>query len=87
MVKSKREKAKKYAGVYFRTDEDSKERTYYIIYRTGGRGSKTIEEPVGKTSAGMTEAKASFIRADRMRGKELSNVRSEGLSCCWFLPS
>ena len=72
MNQSKREKSAKYPGVYWRVDASS-EKTYYIRYRLGGRGSKEIEEPVGKSSAGMTEAKASIIRADRMRGKEASN--------------
>ncbi len=74
MQKAKREKSAKYAGVYYRFDEKAKERTYYIMYRQGGRGAKLIEEPVGKSSSGMTEAKASMIRADRMRGKELPNT-------------
>ena len=74
MATAKREKSKKYTGIYFRTDENTKERTYYIMYRQGGRGAKLIEEPVGKSSAGMTESKASLIRADRMRGKDLPNT-------------
>ena len=82
MNKLKREKSAKYAGVYYRFDQSGKERTYYILYRQGGRGSKLIEEPVGKSSCGMTEAKASLIRADRMRGKEMPNTerrKAEGL--------
>ena len=74
MKKSKREKSQKYAGVYFRFDAVGKERTYYIVYRQGGREAKLIEEPVGKASCGMTEAKAALIRADRIRGKEKSNT-------------
>lgn len=74
MKKSKREKSQKYAGVYFRFDAVGKERTYYILYRQGGREAKLIEEPVGKASYGMTEAKAALIRADRIRGKEKSNT-------------
>lgn len=74
MAMAKREKSKKYTGVYFRTDENTKERTFYIMYRQGGREAKLIEEPVGKSSAGMTESKASLIRADRMRGKDLPNT-------------
>ena len=74
MKKSKREKSQKYAGVYFRLDTNGKERTYYIVYRQGGREAKLIEEPVGKASCGMTEAKAALIRADRIRGKEKSNT-------------
>ena len=64
----------KYTGVYYRLDAKGKQRTFYIMYRQGGRQAKLIEEPVGKSSSGMTEAKASQIRADRMRGKEQSNV-------------
>ena len=74
MEKSKREKSSRYPGVYYRIESDGKGRTFYIVYRRGGRGSKLIEEPVGKTSGGMTEAKAAQIRADRIRGKELSNT-------------
>ena len=74
MKKSKREKSQKYAGVYFRLDAACKERTYYIVYRQGGREAKLIEEPVGKASCGMTEAKAALIRADRIRGKDKSNT-------------
>ncbi len=74
MKKSKREKSQKYAGVYFRLDSAFKERTYYIVYRQGGREAKLIEEPVGKASCGMTEAKAALIRADRIRGKDKSNT-------------
>lgn len=74
MCKPKREKSNKYPGVYFRYESERKDRTFYIIYRKGGREAKLIEEPVGKASSGMTEAKASQIRADRMRGKEKSNV-------------
>jgi integrase len=74
MTEGKREKSKKYPGVYFRINPETKERTYYIRYRVGGRGSKEVEEPVGKSSASMTEAKAANIRGDRMRGKALSNT-------------
>ena len=74
MATQKRTKSKKYPGVYFRDDDSGKERTYYIRYRIGGREAKQIEEPVGKASVGMTEAKANQVRIDRMRGKELSNT-------------
>ena len=74
MKKSKREKSQKYAGVYFRLDAARKERTYYIVYRQGGREAKLVEEPIGKASCGMTEAKAALIRADRIRGKDKSNT-------------
>lgn len=73
----KREKTK-YQGVYFylkkRLDSDVMERAYYIMYRQGGRGSKLIEEPVGRESEGMTAAKAAHIRADRARGLEMPNA-------------
>lgn len=73
MNHTKREKSTRYPGVYWRVDAAGDEKTYYIRYRLGGRSSKEVEEPVGKSSAGMTEAKASNIRADRMRGKEATN--------------
>lgn len=72
MTSVKRENSSKYPGVYWRQDSTG-EKMYYIRYRMGGRGSKEIEEPVGKSSAGITEAKASLIRASRMSGKENSN--------------
>lgn len=62
-----------YAGVIFRVDPKTKERTYYVRYRLGGRGSKEICEPVGKSGAGMTAAKAARIRADKVRGRALPN--------------
>lgn len=62
-----------YAGVTYRVNQRTGERTYYIRYRRGGRGSKETCEPVGKSGAGMTAAKAARIRADRIRGKEASN--------------
>lgn len=77
MAGAKREKTK-YPGVYFRQqmrpDGSGPERAYYIMYRRGGRGSKLIEEPVGRESEGMTAAKANIIRAARMSGKEASNT-------------
>ncbi len=73
MSTGKREKPK-YPGVYFRVDTSTKEKTYYIRYRLGGRDSEEVEEPVGKSTAGMTEAKASILRGDRMRGKALPNT-------------
>lgn len=72
MGQAKREKSTKYPGVYWRKD-GAGEKMYYIRYRLGGRGSKEIEEPIGKSSAGMTEAKAAILRASRMNGKEMSN--------------
>lgn len=77
MIASKRTKTK-YAGVTFRTVDRlngyGEERMYYIRYRRGGRGSKEIEEPVGRESEGMTAAKANLIRAVRIAGKEQSNT-------------
>ena len=68
----------KYPGVTFRwkerLDGSGEERQYYIRYRRGGRGSKEIEEPVGRESEGMTAAKANKIRAMRAAGVEQSNT-------------
>ena len=61
-----------YPGVFSRVNRKG-EKSFYIRYRIGGRGSKEIREPVGKASAGMTAAKASRIRSDRINGKEDSN--------------
>lgn len=72
MSTAKREKSNKHPGVYWRQDSNG-EKMYYIRYRQGGRGSKEIEEPVGKSSAGMTAAKASVIRASRVSGKDTPN--------------
>ena len=68
----------KYPGVTFRwkerLDGSGEERVYYCRYRRGGRGSKEIEEPVGRESEGMTAAKANKIRAMRAAGVEQSNT-------------
>ena len=68
----------KYPGVTFRWKErldcSGEERQYYIRYRRGGRGSKEVEEPVGRESEGMTAAKANKIRAMRAAGVEQSNT-------------
>lgn len=67
----------KYPGVTYRLETRGERggKVYYIRYRLGGRGSKEIEEPVypapGQT---ITARMASDIRADRMRGREPSNV-------------
>lgn len=64
----------KYPGVYYIEVNRArgKERIFYIYYRRNG---KQIEEKAGYQFADdMTEAKASGIRADRLRGKELSNI-------------
>lgn len=71
MSGKKREKTQ-YPGVFFRKEKDGT-KAFYILYRKGGRESKLIEEPVGKSSTGMTPAKAKNIRADRIRGIECSN--------------
>ena len=67
----------KYAGVYCIDSKPYggywKDRTYNIRYRTGGRLSKQVDEPVGRASEGMTPAKANQIRAMRIQGRELSN--------------
>lgn len=64
----------KYPGVYY-IDSDGargKEKIFYIYYRRNG---KQIEEKAGYQYADdMTEAKASGIRADRIRGKAPSNT-------------
>ncbi|MCR4665663.1 MAG: site-specific integrase [Desulfovibrio sp.] len=57
-----------------RLDSDELERVYYIRYRRGGRGTKEIEEPVGRESEHMTAAKANKIRVSRMVGDERSNT-------------
>jgi integrase len=64
----------KYPGVYYieANGARGKERIFYIFYRRNG---KQIEEKAGYQFADdMTEAKASGIRADRLRGKALSNI-------------
>lgn len=73
MTEGKREKSKRYPGVFWRVNSDG-EKTYYIRYRLGGRGSKEVEEPVGKSSKAMTEAKAAQVRVSRMTGKSLPNT-------------
>ena len=77
VVTAKREKTR-YAGVTFRMvarlDGYGKERMYYIRYRRGGRGSKEIEEPVGRESESMTASKANRIRAMRATGIEQANT-------------
>ncbi|SBW10979.1 Site-specific recombinase XerD [uncultured delta proteobacterium] len=71
-------KKTQYVGTYYREElklgsPSQYERVYYIRYRLGGRGSRLIEERVGRESEGMTAARASHIRADRARGRALSN--------------
>lgn len=74
MAEGKREKSKKYPGVYWRVSSETGEKSYYIRYRLGGRGSKEVEEPVGKSSKGMTEAKAAQVRSARITGKSTPNT-------------
>jgi integrase len=59
----------KYPGVYYIIR--GKEKIFYIYYRRNG---KQIEEKAGRQFANdMTAARAAGIRADRLKGKELSN--------------
>ncbi|WP_022658318.1 tyrosine-type recombinase/integrase [Desulfovibrio desulfuricans] len=67
------QKVPKYPGVYIHIDSHG-EKIFYIMYRQGGRTSKLIKEPVGKSSGGMTAARAAIIRADRISGKSLPNT-------------
>lgn len=67
----KREKTT-YPGVTFYVKENG-EKIYYIRYRTGGRGTKETEEPVGSSVKNMTPAKAAQIRAAKMQGKVATN--------------
>ena len=62
-----REKTK-YPGVTYRVKRNSEgveEKVFYVRYRLGGRGGKMVEEAVGKSTTGMTAAKAHGIRAER----------------------
>jgi len=67
------QKVPKYPGVYIHIDSHG-EKIFYVMYRQGGRTSKLIKEPVGKSSGGMTAARAAIIRADRISGKALPNT-------------
>lgn len=67
------QKVPKYPGVYIHIDSHG-EKIFYVMYRQGGRTSKLIKEPVGKSSSGMTAARAAIIRADRISGKSLPNT-------------
>ena len=67
-----------YQGVFYREElklgsKSQIEKVFYIRYRTGGRGSKLIEERIGRESEGMTAAKANRERALRARGTVPSN--------------
>lgn len=70
----KREKTK-YPGVAYRIKKNTlgvEEKVFYIRYRIGGGNGEEIEESIGKSTTGMTAAKANVIRAARLSGKELS---------------
>ena len=67
------QKVPKYPGVYIHIDSHG-EKIFYVMYRQGGRTSKLIKEPVGKSSGGMTAARAAIIRADKISGKSLPNT-------------
>jgi len=64
----------KYQGVFFIEGKsivgEKPERIYYIRYRKDG---KQVEEKVGRSSQGITPARASNLRAERMAGKRQSN--------------
>lgn len=62
--------ATKYPGVTIYETEN--ETTFYIRYRQPG-SRKLIEEKAGKKSQGMTAAKASNLRTERMTGKASTN--------------
>ncbi len=70
MAENRHQKTK-YVGVTFQNKNEDK--VFYIRYRRGGRDTKEFFESVGKSSQGMTAAKANHIRSERMSGKELSN--------------
>lgn len=68
--------ATRYPGVYYiettNTPDGKIERIFYIRYRKDGRA--IFEKAGGNRRDDMTAAKANFIRGERMRGKEASNV-------------
>jgi hypothetical protein len=74
MPKTKRSKKTKYPGVYVvdgTSPADGKpEPVYYIVYRKDGR---LIEEKAGRgRTDDMTAARASALRADKIRGREFT---------------
>ena len=80
MEKSKREKSSRYPGVYYRIESDGKGRTFYIVYRRGGRGSKLIEEPVGKTSTSIHQLETIVrLRKSISEGETVVFVGSSGV--------
>ena len=71
----KREKTR-YEGVYYRLQKklgsEALEKVYYIFYRQGGRGTKQVEERVGRESEGMTAAS----RAARVLPRPCSHTKT-----------
>jgi integrase len=59
----------KYPGIFYIISKED-DKIYYIRYY---RGTKRIEEKVGRGSYGMTAAKANIIKTQRIQGKALSN--------------
>lgn len=76
MATAAREKTK-YPGVTFHTTTEG-ERIFYIRYRRPGSATQT-EEKAGKASQGMTAAKASVLRSERMEGKAPTNAQKRKL--------
>lgn len=72
MARAERHTVEGYAGVYY-VNDDQEGKIFYIRYRRGGRDSKLYEEKVGTSRQGWTAKKASEERADRIRGKALTN--------------
>lgn len=72
MAAAAREKTK-YPGVTFHTTDEG-EKIFYIRYRLPHEG-KQVEEKAGKASHGMTAAKASALRGERMEGKAPTNAQ------------
>ena len=58
--KSKIRKISQTCRAYFKLDALGTEPTYYILYRQGKHAAYVIEESVGKTSCGVTGAKATM---------------------------
>ena len=65
--------ATKYQGVTVHITADS-EKVFYIRYRLPGAKNQT-EEKAGKSSQGMTAAKAAGLRAERLNGKAPTNTQ------------
>ena len=60
-----------YPGVYYREDEQTGKRSYYIRYRRGGRDSELHEERIQQKGA--TPKIAATIREQKIRGEEGTN--------------